>query len=291
MYEITRRTERRVYLLRPDEKTNQVFLYALGVAAERTGVVLLSAAVMSDHYHAVVLDTEGKLNRFTQQLNWMLTKATQALRGWQGVVFDSQGPHPTELLTNAAVRKKIGYVAANPVAAGLVERGDLWSGVRTSARDIGGPPLTIRRPDVYFASDGTMPETVELRFELPPALVEELGVDGARTAIAEAIETQELAAREHWRKQRRPFKGVRGVLKTSPYARAMTYEQRHELRPRYACGGDRDALLAAIARDREFVCLYAAARERWLAGERDVEWPAGTWAMRWFHNARCAETG
>ena len=136
-----------------------------------------------------------------------------------------------------------------------------------------------------------MPETAELRFELPPAIVEERGVDGAKAAVTRAIEEAEQDARKHWEKERRPFKGARGVRKTSPYQRATTYEERHKLRPRYACGGDFEALFAAIARDREFVRLYADARERWLRGERDVVWPAGTWAMRRFHHVRCAEAG
>jgi putative transposase len=291
MWEITRRTERRVFLFRPDAQMDHVFLYALGVAAQRTGVVIISAVLMSDHYHAVVLDVHGTLNNFTQLLNWMLTKATQALRGWQGAVFDRQGPSPMEILTSAALLKRIGYVAANPVAAGLVAHGDLWPGVRSSVHDIGGAPRSITRPNIFFAVDGTAPESVELRFELPPALVEEHGIDGAKAAIASAIEGAEDSARKHWEKERRPFKGVRAVRKTSPYDRATTYEQRHRLRPRYACGGDREALLAAIARRREFVRLYADARERWLRGERDVVWPAGTWAMRRFHNVRCAEAG
>jgi hypothetical protein len=84
------------------------------------------------------------------------------------------------------------------------------------------------------------------------------------------------------------FKGADRVLKSSPYARAVTFEERHKLNPRYASAGDEEALDAAIERDAEFVAQYAAARERWLAGERDVVWPAGTNAMRRWHRVPCA---
>ena len=79
------------------------------------------------------------------------------------------------------------------------------------------------------------------------------------------------------------------MRKSSPYARAKTFEARGRLSPRYASGGDPDALDAAIARDAEFLLTYAECRERWLAGERHVVWPAGTDAMRRWHRVRCAD--
>ena len=42
---ITRRCTQRQLLLRPDPETNQIFLYVLGLAAQRTGVdVILPSA-------------------------------------------------------------------------------------------------------------------------------------------------------------------------------------------------------------------------------------------------------
>ncbi len=288
-YMITRRTERRVHLFRPDRLMNQVFLYCLGCAARDSHVQLVAATLMSNHYHLVVVDRRGQVTKLTERLNGLLTKATQAMRGWQGSVFDGQKPNYTELLTPEAVVEKVAYTIANPTAAGLVRFAKDWPGVRTRVSDIGGHAVTVERPPAFFAEDGTMPESVELRFEMPDALLEAHGLEGARSRIAEAIEKKEDEARAEVKAAGWSFKGGNRVRKSSPYARAKTFEERGRLNPRYASGGDADVLNAAIERDAEFLSRYAACRDRWLGGERHVVWPAGTDAMRRWHGVRCAD--
>ena len=286
---IDRRTERRVHLFRPDAAMNQVFLYCLGYALARTAVRLVAATLMSNHYHLVVIDTEGRIAEFTERLNCLLTKTTQALRGWQGRVFDAAGPNYTELLTVDAVVNEVAYTIANPTAAGLVRFSNEWPGVRTRVNDIGTRKLIVDRPSAFFAEDGTMPERVELRFEMPEALLNAYGLEQARVRLAEAVEQKENEAQAKVAAEGWAFKGADRVRCSSPYARATTFEERHRLRPRYASSGDDDALKAAIARDAEFVAQYALCRERWLGGERDLTWPAGTYAMRRWHHVRCAD--
>ena len=47
---ITRRCTRRQYLLAPDPAVNQIYLYALGLAAERSRVGLIHTTTMSNHH-------------------------------------------------------------------------------------------------------------------------------------------------------------------------------------------------------------------------------------------------
>lgn len=290
---IERRTERRVHLFRPDPLMNQVFLYCLGYALQKTGVRLVACVLMSNHYHAVVHDPGGAICELTELLNGLLTKTTQALRGWQGAVFDRAGPSYVEVLTTGALLDQIGYVLANPCRAGLVRYSKDWPGVRTRVKEIGGQALEVERPPVYFAREGAMPERVEIPCMMPDDLLderlEEGGLEAARARIADVVEQKEREARAHVESEGRGFKGADRVRKSSPYARAKTYEERHGLNPRYASAGDEEALRAAMARDAEFVERYLAARERWLAGDRDVLWPAGTYAMRRRHRVRCAD--
>ena len=268
---------------------NQVFLYCLGYALEKTGTRLTAATLMSNHYHAVVHDPEGRICELTELLNGLLTKTTQVVRGWQGSVFDGAGPSYVELLTVNAVVDRTAYALVNPTEAGLVRFSKEWPGVRTRVADIGTRTIRVKRPEAFFTEDGSMPEWVELRFEMPEALLEESGLDGAQARIADAVETQEKKARARIEAEGRSFKGRDRVLRSSPYARARTFEQRHELNPRYASAGDDEALDTAVARDKEFAERYRASRERWLAGERDVIWPAGTYAMRRWHHVPCAD--
>lgn len=285
VYMVERRTERRVHLFRPDAEMNQIFLYCLGVAAQETNVAIVAATLMSNHYHAVVVDRDGRICETMEILNALLTKTTQVLRGWVGRVFDGQKPSYVELCTPRAIIEKIGYTLANPTAAGLVRFSKEWPGVRTRVSDIGERTITVERPRAFFAEDGTMPAEVELSLELPEVLVEIYGVKQARSRIADAVERHEAAAQAKAEAKGWAFKGADRVRKGSPYSRAKTLEDRRQLNPRYA--GEADAIEAAVARDASFRARYADARERWLAGERHVEWPAGTYAMRRRHGVRC----
>jgi hypothetical protein len=284
-YMIGRRTERRVHLFRPDKRMDRLFLFCLGVGLAQSGVVLVAVVLMSNHYHAIVYDPDGSITRLTEKLNLLLTKATQTLRGWKGVVFDAEGPSYVELLTPRALIKKIGYALANPTLAGLVRKSADWPGVRTRVEDIGVGSITVERPTEFFAEDGCMPAEVVLRFEMPEVLIHIYGVKQARERIAAAVEAHEQEAHRRAAEKRWVFKGAERVLKVSPYSRAKSLEDHRELNPRYA--GELDEIKAAVARDREFVRRYRAARERWLLGDRHVVWPYGTDAMVRRHWVPC----
>ncbi|MEO0322780.1 MAG: hypothetical protein AAF447_07470, partial [Myxococcota bacterium] len=58
------------------------------------------------------------------------------------------------------------------------------------------------------------------------------------------------------------------------------------LTPRHAAAGDIEAVKAHLDRERAWNGRYDQSLARWRAGDHDVEWPAGTWAMVRFHGAR-----
>ena len=78
---ITRRVTQRQFVLRPDPDVNQIYLYVLGLAAQRTGVDLIYAMTMSNHEHPVVHDRAGTRVEFYQYLHQLVARATNALRG------------------------------------------------------------------------------------------------------------------------------------------------------------------------------------------------------------------
>lgn len=289
VYMVGRRTERRVHLFRPDAEMNQIFLYCLAVAAQRTNVGIAAVTLMSNHYHAVVVDRDGRICETMEILNGLLTKTTQVLRGWVGRVLDGDGPSYVELCTASAIVEKIGYTLANPSAAGLVRYSKEWPGVRTRVNDIGERTIEVQRPRAFFAEDGTMPLEVELSFVWPEVLVETYGVEQARSRIAASVEAHEARARTSAAAKGWAFKGAERVRNGSPYSRAKTLEDHRRLNPRYA--GNAQAIESAIARDASFRERYARVRERWLAGERDVVWPAGTYAMKRWHGVPCERPG
>jgi hypothetical protein len=55
--------------LRPDEETNQTFLYALALAAKRTGVDVVLPSAQANHHHTLTFDRTGRLPEFYEYLH------------------------------------------------------------------------------------------------------------------------------------------------------------------------------------------------------------------------------
>ena len=72
-----------------------------------------------------------------------------------------------------------------------------------------------------------------------------------------------------------------------PKTRATSSEPRRKLRPIVAC---RNLVrrLVELAFFREFRIAYARMRSRWMAGDRNVVFPAGTYLLRVIHGVPCA---
>lgn len=286
---ITRRTACRFYLFRPDREITQAFLYCLGVAAGKFGIVVHAATLMSTHYHLVVSDPRGVHPLFTQYLNVTFAQVTQALRGWGHQVFSSAKPSVVRLHGNGAVIDKTAYTIANPVACGAVKSHRDWPGFVSRVEDIGRLRMTLERPERFFSKDGQMPESVEVTFELPSSLVEEHGEAGARRALSKNLAAKEKMARAKIRARGIKFLGKHRVRKASPFRRAKSHEVFGALNPRWATvGGGKEAYLRAAEEYREFQAAYREAWDRWVTGDRDVVFPYGTWLMRVLHGVRCA---
>ena len=80
-YLVTRRCTQRQFLLKPCTVINQIFLYCLALALARTGVVVHAFVVLSNHYHAVVTDPEGKLPEFLAYFHRLVATCVNATLG------------------------------------------------------------------------------------------------------------------------------------------------------------------------------------------------------------------
>ena len=73
-------------MLRPSALNNKIFRYCLALAAKRTGVIVHGVCVLSDHYHAVVSDPEGRIPEFEAHLNKLVGKCVNAHLGrWESL--------------------------------------------------------------------------------------------------------------------------------------------------------------------------------------------------------------
>jgi hypothetical protein len=286
---VTRRTLRRTHLFRPDAELNQFYQYVLAVTAERHGVLVHAVVLMSTHEHLVLTDPRGRLPLFLRELHRLFALGVKMLRRWDGAVWDHERPSVVELRTPEAIIEKLGYVIANPVAAGLVRYARDWPGVATRAERLGCTRLLAKRPALYFDENNPMwPSEAELELSMPR--IGNLSDDEIRSAVANEVAEHELQARADARHKGSTFVGAERVRKASPYDRAKSWEPLRGRNPRFAVGkGQKSAHVDAVAALRAFRRAYRAALDSWQSGLRSVCFPVGTWAMRVVHAACVAQ--
>jgi REP element-mobilizing transposase RayT len=291
-YFVTRRCTQRQFLLRPDEKTTAIFEYCLAEAARRYEVALVAWLAMSNHYHAVVFDPHGQLPAFLEHLHKMVAKALNARWSRWENLWATEETCVVYLPTPRDVFDKTVYTLTNPVSDHLVERASDWPGSSSLRFLVGRRASRHARPRTFFRATGVMPEWVELRAASPP--VGDLEPGGRRgeaeAAWAErvlaAVADRERAAREERARAGTRVRGRRAVRMASAFESPQTSEPRRNLRPAVACK-DPARRAAELVKLVAFRRRYAAARARFVAGERSVEFPAGTYRLRAW-GVRCA---
>jgi putative transposase len=274
-YLVSRRCTQRQFLLRPSGGTTSIFTYCLAVAAQRCGIRVHAACVMSNHWHAIITDPDARLPEFLAYVHKYVAKAVNASLGRWENLWASEPPSAVRLLDAEDVLEKTRYLVCNPVAAGLVKRAKRWPGL---LRYLPRHSTTAVRPEVFFRTDGPLPKTTALELTLPPALADlgEAEVEQRLTTLVCA--TEDDTARE-LAEANRSFVGEEAVLAQAPSDAPTTREPRRGLRPQVA-GQSKWHRIEALQRLKAFVAAYRDAWVRWRAGARSVEFPAGTYALR-----------
>lgn len=274
-YLITRRCAQRQNLLRPDEETNNAFLYCLIVAAIRYKIDILNTLAEANHHHTVIYDRYGACPAFVEYFHKLFARCQNVLRGRWENFWAAQAPCITRLLDRDAVIDKLVYVATNPVKDHLVERVHHWPGANGYPNLLSGRPLTARRPRHFFRPDGPMPESVTLNLTIPPELGPAADVIAEVKAGVAAVE-RAVAERRHRDGTR--IMGRKAVLAQSWKTTPKSTEPRRNLRPRFA--GNVLNRTAALLGYRMFLDAYREARDRW-SNRRSAIFPPGTyWLAR-----------
>ncbi len=281
----SRRCTQRQFQLVPDEKFRRIFSYCLGEAAARFNILLLAWETMSNHYHMVYFDPDGRDPEFREHLNKMLAKAINALRGRSENLWSSDEPSVVELVTLEDVFEKVLYVLLNAVSASLVDSVNDWPGVH-SLHHLDGRVTQHERPWVYFRKTGkVMPPKVTLRAVVPPGLGEREAAEWGER-VRRAVTERERALREERKAKGIRILGRKGVLAMRPTDSPTTESPRRKLRPSVAC---KDPELRAIALKKlqAFRRSYARAWDIWSKTTNPLEkgavvFPVGTYRLRRF---------
>ncbi len=300
--------------LRPSEKTTQLVAYCLARAARRHGIEVIAFAAMSTHLHFVLRDPKRRLPFFCQELFSNVARALNVQQGVGGAVF-AQGSYGRPVLkTPEAFYKALGYVMANPVAAGCVREPRLWPGLLTLPKDLGERTYTATRPTDFFrdaaeeegaltgdetardrhrlgytapsdADDDPMRDSETLTLALPPVLPDGSSSVGREEEVRRAVEdwlARELEVVHEERRQRGTLGWVGVHLVKAQDPLKPVRERGKDGRPT----GARNPRFATQSRkvgkeqaEETFawLVLHRTARVRWSGGDRTAVFPVGTW--------------
>ena len=273
-YLVTRRTWQRTFFLRPDPAVNTMFEYCLAEAAKKHDIDLISWCAMSNHYHAVIYDRDGRVPAFIERFHKMVGKVLSAHYGRFEGIWSRDQTCLTRLVTMSDVLDSVAYVLSNPAAAHLVEDIAQYPGSSSWDR-IGRAAKTVERPKVYFRDDGRMPSRVELQAVAPRGLGPEKYKEWIERVRAAVRKRQSELAKE----RKRPVLGAKGVMKMNPFASPKTQAPRRKLRPHLACQ-DKKLMKEERRLLKEFRAEYRTVRIRLRTGEGKVEFPEGTYRLR-----------
>jgi REP element-mobilizing transposase RayT len=284
---VTRRVTQRRFYLKPSraKKVAKAIRYCIARAATLTGVKVHVVAVMSNHYHIIVTDPHGLIPYFTEILNKNLGRCLNALYGrWENFWASGAGPSYVRLPTASAVLDKCVYALTNPVEAGLVASRGLWPGELLEQPG----KYKAEKPDWFFRSEedgGALPAVGLL--VLTPAPVAPTAHQSIQL-IKQAADDREAEIRRLMKEKGRRFIGPEAVIRQSPDDTPDTVGRHRRLSPTLACK-DKWRRIEELQVQSGFKREHRRCMERWMAGDRDVLFPFGTYKMRVIHRARIAE--
>ncbi|HVY37603.1 MAG TPA: hypothetical protein VHM31_06695 [Polyangia bacterium] len=259
------------------------------MAAARYGIEILFTAAMSNHHHTGIHDRHGNYPEFLAYFHKLFAKCQNALRGRWENFWSSEQTSVVRLVGPEDLLSKMAYALTNPVKDGLVERAHHWPGITSIPCLLHGKDLVGHRPDHFFRDEGPMPESASLRISKPPGF-ESLSDAEFRLAVLEQIARVEHEAAAERRRTGRGVVGRQRVLAQAPTERPVSNEPRRELSPRIACI-NKWRKIEILLRSRAFRDAYISARAAFVAGVRDVVFPAGTYWLRRLSVVTCAAPG
>lgn len=279
-YLITKRCLAGLFLLTPYASVNGILLYSLLRYARKYGILIHGFCFMENHFHIVLTDVRGNLPDFMRDFLTNSSKAIGRVFEECDGVWDRRRYDYTKLCDLDAAERKTVYSTVNPTAAELVSDPRDWPGV-TSARWSFGDTMVAERPSVYFRKQ-THPDQVELELT-PIALPFDAPVEPSNERIRAAVEQQVEKIRHGVSKAGRRFAGPAAILKRSRDRRVKNVggESMRKFATRNRALRKRE-----IKAHRQFEREYAEASRRFREGDRDVEFPPGTYGYARWYGAR-----
>ena len=260
---------------------------------------------LSTHYHLVANNRCGRITDFLQDLNAMIARELNAVRGTSGAFFD-RTPGIQTVLGDGKVFEHCVYTLANAVAAGIVHKTAHWKGSNSLRMEYGKAyPVQKPRAGLWskraqhkhrrssrrsgraaFADRSKLPNTAILMLDRPPIMLE-LSDAELRARLRHALAQREAGIAK--KRAGKPVLGMKAALKIHWSTVPKRGEELFGRQPTFSTETD-EQRRAMKALRREFLRDHAHALARWNAGERNIVFPAGTVRMRLRHKVPTAPT-
>ncbi len=298
MLKVTSRCVNRSYRLVPTPEVVEVVEFCLAYVSEKCReqgkLELYAFCFMSTHYHLTLRDIGGCVSEFLKELNSLLSRNLNAIRGTSGTNFEAD-PGIQTILGADRVLESMAYDEANPVTAGIVVKSDDWTGVTSASMVIGeereierpnagiwstkrrhaSRPASMRSGRAAYAGRSKLPKVVTLRLDRPPLYPE---LDDAQLGVRVATVRKACEAKAAAERKDRRVLGMKRARKIH-WNTLATPEEMFGRRPTFAAHEPLTRRMLGRLR-RAFLNGYAAALAAFKAGEQVVAFPEGTVMMR-----------
>jgi putative transposase len=284
-YMITRRCSERRFFLRPDEDTNNAFIYCLVLAAKRANVDVTFSVAMSNHHHTGIHDPNGNFPIFTEHFHGLLARCQNVHLGRFENFWSSEPTSVVRLVEPNDILDKMTYAFTNPAAADLVDTAEEWPGVATFQATVSGGHITATRPSTSSAMTAACPKWSASKS--PGRAVSKLSGNSEWARLV----TERVRSKEAEHRKRRADTGItvlgrERIIGQSPFHCPVSDAPRFQMNPRVAAKS-KWARIEAILRNHAFVQRYRDAFCNHMAGLSNVLFPAGTFWMRKFGKVAC----
>ena len=271
------------------------------------GLLVHEFCFMSNHFHIVATDPDGRWSDFLQDFDSMLARQLNALRGTSGTNFERNPPWQ-RICDAGGVLAKCVYTLVNPLASHLVQRLKSWKHVTSYGLKY-GKTITLQRPKCgiwketrskaakgkkgKYASKGRLryrgrskaPESVKFTLARPEVELH-LSDKELRQKIWDGAVEQERALIVERKRDRRPVLGWRQVVLCRWDQRPGSERTMFQRRPKVTAA-EPEAAAEMLDKMQAFVCAYRVAMAEHKAGGRPL-WPYGTFRMARRYNLPCA---
>jgi len=264
---LTRVTQEQRLYMRPSEATTNIVGYHFARAARATGQNIHAACAISNHMHSVQTDVNASRSRFMQRCYSQIAVKLNRLLGRDDTFWSGKEPGNAAILDLSALVEKLLYTWLQPVAAGLVERAEDWTGFKVLPRDW-GKPMQFHKSEF---SGRSMP-AVESFVPQPPPGFEDLPLELTIEFFEDLLRrAEDLIIEERDGK----FLGIEACQNADPFSTPRNRHRPGKLNPKF-CSSDKTRAARAIVHMQQFRRRHRITRDRIGAGETDVQFPSGT---------------